>query len=300
MNSSTSNTISKKITVGKDSGSPLEVYRMGYGTMRLTGEGIWGEPANRDEAIQVLRKAVDEGVNFIDTADYYGPDVTNRLIVEALYPYSSDLVICTKVGAKRAADKSWPVFTRPEELRQSIDNNLKQLKLEQLPVVHFRMSTHNNPVPFAESVDAMFQLQREGKILHVGLSNVTDAELQWGLKHGKIATVQNMYSFTQRTTAKLPIGETRGGEEVLKTCEENSIPLIPFFSLITSLPQAVEKIEKVAQKHAASKAQINLAWLLHKSPWILPIPGTSSLNHLKENLEAITILLDEEDLAMLQ
>src|SRR4051812_23444457 len=218
--------IKDQLIIGKNTNFPLEVYRMGYGTMRLTGEGVWGEPANRQEALQVLKKAVELGVNYIDTADYYGPDVTNRLIVEALYPYPANLCIVTKVGARRAADKSWPAFTKPEELRQSVDNNLKQLRLEQLPVVHFRMSTHNNPVAFDESVDAMFQLQKEGKILHVGLSNVSENELQSALKKGRIATVQNMYSYTQRTTAKLPIGETRGGEEVLKTCEENGIPLI--------------------------------------------------------------------------
>lgn len=287
------------ITIGKGTSAPLTVYRMGYGTMRLTGEGIWGEPANRAEAIQVLKKAVEGGVNYIDTADYYGPDVTNRLIAEALYPYAANLVICTKVGAKRAPDKSWPPFTKPEELRQSIDNNLVQLKLEQLPVVHFRMSTHNNPVPFEESVDAMFQLQQEGKLLHVGLSNVTEKELQWALTRGNIATVQNMYSYAQRTTARLPIGETRGGEEVLATCEANGIPLIPFFSLFTSLPKAGEKIEQVAQKHGATKAQVNLAWLLHKSPWILPIPGTSSVAHLEENLAAVHIRLDAADMQLL-
>ena len=291
--------VSNKIIIGQNTDNPLEVYRMGYGTMRLTGEGIWGEPPNRTEAIQVLKKAVEKGVNFIDTADYYGPDVTNRLIVEALYPYPTNLIICTKVGAKRAPDKSWPAFTKPEELRQSIDNNLRQLKLEQLPVVHFRMSTHHNDVPFEESVEAMFKMQKEGKILHVGLSNVSDVELQWAIQQGKIATVQNLYSYTQRTTAKLPIGETRGGEEVLKTCEANDIPLIPFFSLITSLPKAEEKIEQVAQKYQVSKAQINLAWLLHKSPWILPIPGTSSVAHLKENLKAMDIRLDAEDMALL-
>ncbi len=291
--------IPEKITIGKNSPNPLEVYRMGYGTMRLTGEGIWGEPTNRGEAVAVLRKAVENGVNFIDTADYYGPDVTNRLIVEALYPYSNDLVICTKVGAKRAPDKSWPPFTRPEELRQSIDNNLLQLKLHQLPIVHFRMSSHHNPVPFEESVQAMFELKKEGKILHLGLSNVSNEELQWALTQGEIATVQNLYSYTQRTTAKLPIGITRGGEEVLKTCEENNIPLIPFFSLITSLPKVVDKIEQVALKHKATKAQINLAWLLYKSPWILPIPGTSSVAHLEENLAAMNIELDSDDLALL-
>src|SRR6476619_5942694 len=228
--------IKDHLIIGKNTKAPLEVYRMGYGTMRLTGEGIWGEPANRNEALQVLKRAVELGVNFIDTADYYGPDVTNRLIAEALYPYPENLVICTKVGARRAHDKSWPVFNKPEELRQSIDNNLKQLKLEQLPVVHFRVATHNNSTPFAESVDAMFELQKEGKILHVGVSNVNEQELQYAMSRGNIATVQNMYSYTQRTTAKLIIGETRGGE-VLKTCEENDIVFTPFFSLITELPK---------------------------------------------------------------
>jgi len=236
------------LIIGKNTSTPLEVYRMGYGTMRLTGEGIWGEPANREEALKVLKRAVQLGVNFIDTADYYGPDVTNRLIVEALYPYPENLVICTKVGARRAPDKSWPAFTKPEELRQSIDNNLKQLKLEQMPVVHFRFSTHNNPTPFSESIDAMFELQKEGKILHVGVSNVTVQELQYAMSRGNIATVQNMYSYTQRTTAKIGIGETRGGEEVLPTCEENGIIFTPFFSLITTLPKQEQNIEQVAKK----------------------------------------------------
>lgn len=298
MNNTASST-TNHVIIGKNTSSPLEVYRMGYGTMRLTGEGIWGEPANRTEAIQVLKKAVQSGVNFIDTADYYGPDVTNRLIVEALYPYPENLVICTKVGARRAPDKSWPVFARPEELRQSIDNNLRQLKLEQLPVVHFRFSTHNNPTPFAESIDAMFELQKEGKILHVGVSNVNVEELEYAMSRGNIATVQNMYSYVQRTTAKLPIGETRGGEEVLETCEQNNIIFTPFFSLVTALPKQEQNIEQVANKHGATKAQINLAWLLHKSPNILPIPGTSSVAHLEENIAAINIRLDEEDMQLL-
>ncbi|GAC1493279.1 MAG: hypothetical protein NVS1B13_23720 [Flavisolibacter sp.] len=163
-----------KLTIGKNTKNPLEIYRMGYGTMRLTGEGIWGEPADRKQAIAVLRKAAEMGVELIDTADYYRPDVTNRLIVEALYPYESKLVICTKVGARRSPDKSWPSFAAPEQLRQSIENNLRQLRLEQLPVVHFRISTHNNPVPFQNSMAAIFELQKEGKILHLGLSNVTE------------------------------------------------------------------------------------------------------------------------------
>jgi pyridoxine 4-dehydrogenase len=291
--------IKDHLIIGKNTNSPLEVYRMGYGTMRLTGEGIWGEPANRDEALRVLKRAVELGVNFIDTADYYGPDVTNRLIVEALYPYPENLVICTKVGARRAPDKSWPVFSKPEELRQSIDNNLKQLKLEQLKVVHFRYATHNNPTPFAESLDAMFEMQKEGKILHVGVSNVNEQELQYAMSRGNIATVQNMFSYTQRTTTKLPFGETRGGE-VIETCEENGIIFTPFFSLITALPKQEENIEQVAKKHGITKAQINIAWLLHQSPNVLPIPGTSSVAHLEENLAAINIRLDEEDLELLK
>ena len=286
------------ITIAQHSAQPLTVSRLGYGTMRLTGPEIWGEPANRDEALEILKIAVSSGVNFLDTADYYGEDVTNRLIAEALHPYPTDLVICTKVGATRRPDKSWVPFNTPANLRTAIDNNLRTLKREQLQLVHLRLMGHG-AVPLAEQLGAMFEMQREGKILHVGLSNVTRAELETGLQLGTIATVENMYGHGQRTTVVLPYGTNPGGEEVLDLCEQHGIPLIPFFSLINSLPKADTKIAEMARKHNATEAQLNLAWLLHKSPWILPIPGTSSLAHFKENLQAAAIKLSAEDMAYL-
>ncbi|TGE04293.1 aldo/keto reductase [Hymenobacter fodinae] len=290
--------MSATITIAPTSAYPLTVNRLGYGTMRLTGPEIWGEPANRPEALQILRTAVELGVNFIDTADYYGEDVTNRLIREALYPYSSDLVICTKVGATRRPDKSWVPFNRPENLRQSIENNLRTLGQEQVQLVHLRLMGQG-PVPLEEQLGAMFDMQREGKILHVGLSNVTREQLEAGLALGPIATVENMYSYAQRTSVFSAHGDNPGGEEVLDLCEQHQIPLIPFFSLIHGLPKAGNKIAEIAQKHNATEAQINLAWLLHRSPVILPIPGTSSLAHLRENLQAADIKLSEEDMAYL-
>ncbi|MGY2134836.1 aldo/keto reductase [Hymenobacter sp. HD11105] len=287
------------ITIAQNSAQPLTVNRLGYGTMRLTGPEIWGEPANRTEALEILRTAVASGVNFLDTADYYGEDVTNRLIAEALHPYPSDLVICTKVGATRVPDKSWVPYNTPENLRASIDNNLRTLKQEQIQLVHLRLMGHSS-VPLDEQLGAMFEMQSEGKILHVGLSNVTHEELVAGLRQGEIATVENMYSYAQRTTVQLPHGRANpGGEEVLDLCEQHGIPLIPFFSLLHALPKADSNTAEIARKHNASEAQINIAWLLHKSPWILPIPGTSSLAHLRENLKAADIQLSAEDMAYL-
>ena len=287
------------ITIAQNSAHPLTVNRLGYGTMRLTGPEIWGEPANRPEALQILRTAVESGVNFIDTADYYGEDVTNRLIREALYPYQNDLVICTKVGATRRSDKSWVPFNTPENLRTSIDNNLRTLGQEQVQLVHLRLMGHGS-VPLDEQLGAMFEMQKEGKILHVGLSNVTREELEAGLKLGPIATVENMFSYAQRTTLSHAHGHNPGGEEVLELCEQHGIPLIPFFSLLHALPKQLDKITEVARRHNATPAQINLAWLLHHSPWILPIPGTSSLEHLRENLAAADIRLSAEDMAYLE
>ncbi|MBX0289822.1 aldo/keto reductase [Hymenobacter sp. HSC-4F20] len=286
------------LTIAPTSAHPLTVNRLGYGTMRLTGPEVWGEPANRPEALQILRTAVELGVNFIDTADYYGEDVTNRLIREALHPYPSNLVLCTKVGATRRPDKSWVPFNTPENLRTSIENNLRTLGQEQIQLVHLRLMGHG-PVPLQEQLGAMFEMQREGKILHVGLSNVTREELETGLQLGDIATVENMYSYAQRTTVQLPHGANPGGEEVLDLCEQHQIPLIPFFSLLHALPKQLDAIGEVARRHNATPAQINIAWLLHRSPWILPIPGTSSLAHLRENLGAQNIHLTAEDMAYL-
>ena len=287
-----------QITIAQKSAQPLTVSRLGYGTMRLTGPEIWGEPANRAEALEILKTAVANGVNFLDTADYYGEDVTNRLIAEALHPYPQDLIICTKVGATRRPDKSWVPYHTPENLRTSIENNLRTLKQEQIQLVHLRLIGHGE-VPFAEQLGAMFDMQREGKILHVGLSNVSREDLETGLSMGPIATVENMYGHGQRTTLQTPHGASHGGGEVLDLCEQHGIPLIPYFSLVNSLPKADTQIAAIAKKHNASEAQINLAWLLHKSPWMLPIPGTSSLAHLRENLKATDIRLSAEDMAYL-
>jgi pyridoxine 4-dehydrogenase len=289
----------QEITIAGESKHPLKVKRFGYGTMRLTGEGIWGEPANRPEALQILKQCIQSGVNFIDTADYYGEDVTNRLIAEALYPYPADLVICTKVGGARKPDKSWVPFNRPEDLRSSIENNLRTLRAEQITLVHFRVLAGSD-VPFAASMQAMFDMQKEGKILHVGVSNVSPDELETAMAMGNIATVENMYGHAQRGTINLVHGgETRGGEEVLAICEQNKIPLVPYFSLFQSMPKKDNRISTIAKKYNATDAQINLAWLLHRSPWILPIPGTSSLKHFEENLKATELKLSEEDMLFL-
>jgi aryl-alcohol dehydrogenase-like predicted oxidoreductase len=290
----------KEITIAAESDHPLTVKRFGYGTMRLTGEGIWGEPANRAEALQILKQCITSGINFIDTADYYGEDVTNRLIAEALYPYPNDLVICTKVGGARKPDKSWVPFNRPENLRTSIENNLRTLKREQITLVHFRV-IDGTDVPFKESMEAMFEMQKEGKILHVGVSNVNPDELKAAITMGNIATVENMYGHAQRISKEFAHGgDNRGGEEVLAICEENEIPLIPYFSLVHANSKKDERISTIAKKYNATEAQINLAWLLHRSPWILPIPGTSSLQHFEENLKATEIELSEEDMKFLE
>ncbi|MEI8059154.1 MAG: aldo/keto reductase [Ferruginibacter sp.] len=286
------------ITIAANTPNPLTVNRMGYGTMRLTGPGIYGEPPNRTEALEILKQAVSSGIQFIDTADYYGEDVTNRLIAEALYPYSNNMVICTKVGATRKPDKSWVPFNSPDNLRTAIENNLKTLKIDQMQLVHFRVLS-GSAVAFETSMEAMFQLQQEGKILHVGVSNVNPDQLQTAMQMGNIATVENMYGYGQRSTQISSHGENRGGEEVLDICEKNSIPLIPYFSLINSLRKKESRIDIVANKYNASPAQINIAWLLHRSPWILPIPGTSSLLHFNENIKAVDIPLTEEDMNFL-
>jgi pyridoxine 4-dehydrogenase len=286
------------ITIAGKSSHPLTVSRLGYGTMRLTGEGIWSEPQRRDEALEILRETAKQGINFIDTADYYGEDVTNRLIAEALYPYNDDLVICTKVGTARKPDKSWIPYNKPEELRQSIENNLRTLKLEQISLVHFRVMHGDKGLK--ESMEAMFVMQQEGKILHVGVSNVNRKELKIAMSIGEIATVENLFGHAQRGDMSGPYGDTRGGEEVLHVCEENEIPLIPFFSLQTANQKKDTRIAEIAKKYDATEAQINIAWLLHHSPWLLPIPGTSSLQHFKENIKAVNINLTAEDMEYLK
>ncbi|PST82425.1 aldo/keto reductase [Pedobacter yulinensis] len=288
----------KTITIGRNTANPLTVKRLGYGTMRLTGEQVWGEPANRAEALELLQATTAVGVDFLDTADYYGEDVANRLIAEALYPYQDNLVICTKVGASRGADKSWNIYDRPENLRTSIERNLKTLKMKQIQLVHFRVMPGTD-TPFEESMAAMFELQREGKILHVGLSNVTPDELNKALGMGKIASVENAFGYEQRTSFTVHGQEVRGLQEVMEACITNGIPMIPFFSLQSSLPNKENKISVIAEKYGATPAQINLAWLLHYNDLILPIPGTSKLSHFRENVKAAEIQLSKEDMEFL-
>lgn len=290
--------ISTTITIAANSNHPLTVNRLGYGTMRLTGEGIYGEPPRRDEALEILRQTVTHDINFLDTADYYGEDVTNRLIAEALYPYNNDLVICTKVGGARKPDKSWIAFNKPENLRSSIENNLRTLKLEQIALVHFRVM--HGDKGFEPSMDAMFKMQQEGKILHVGISNVNRAELEKAMSMGAIATVENLYGHAQRDDLTEKYGTTRGAEEILNVCEQNEIPLIPFFSLLTANTKKDDRIAEIAKKYNATEAQVNIAWLLHRSPWMLPIPGTSSLKHFEENIKAVNINLTKEDMDFLE
>ncbi len=288
----------QRIIIAGKSKHPLTVNRLGYGTMRLTGQDIYGEPPRRDEALEILRQTKENGINFLDTADYYGEDVTNRLIAEALYPYNDDLVICTKVGGARKPDKSWIPFNKPENLRTSIENNLRTLKLERIALVHFRVMHADKG--FEASMDAMFKMQQEGKILHVGVSNVNADELKMAMSMGAIASVENMYGHAQRGTLTAPYGETRGAEDLLHICEENEMPLVPFFSLQTANSKKDSRIAEIAKKYSATESQINIAWLLHRSPWILPIPGTSSLLHFKENIKAVNIDLTEDEMAYLE
>jgi Predicted oxidoreductases (related to aryl-alcohol dehydrogenases) len=286
-----------EIIIGKNTDHPLKARKPGYGTMRLTGQDFWGEPTDRNEAIKLLRKAADLGVNFFDTADYYGPGVTNKLLADAFYPYPSDLILATKVGAIRGKDKSWQPYSKPEELRKSIDNNLKELKLEQLPLVHFGKSAAS-PEAYEDGLEAMIELQKEGKILHLGLTNISVEQFQFATSKTKIATVENLYSYAQRVTDKQSVFGFLGGE-VLEYCEEKEIPFIPFFSLQTSLLTEQEKLQQVADTHGISVAQLNIAWLLHKSAWILPIPGTTSIKHLEENIDAASVSISKEEMDLL-
>lgn len=290
--------IKKTITIGANTNHPIVLKRFGYGTMQLTGEHVWGEPKNRREALQILNAAVNNGINFLDTADFYGEDVTNRLIAESLYPYPNNLVICTKVGTTRMPDKSWRIFDKPQNVRTSVENNLKVLKVDQLKLVLLRY-TIGTDTPLEESLGAMFEMQKEGKILHIGVSCVSPEELNKALKIGNIASVENAFGYRQRTTFKFYNNEIRGMQEVMDICIKNEIPMIPFWSLQNSLSKNENKILVMAKKYNVTQAQINLAWLLHFNDLILPIPGTSKLKHLGENLKALDISLTEEDMKFL-
>jgi aryl-alcohol dehydrogenase-like predicted oxidoreductase len=277
----------------------LEVRRLGFGAMRLPGKEVWGEPDDPARARAVLRRAVELGINLVDTAWYYGPLVSNRLIVEALHPYPSDLVIATKLGGKRLPDKGWAPFLRPEELRLGCEEDLRTLRLERLDVVHLRFIPIAG-VPFPEALDAILALQREGKIRHVALSNVGVKEIEAALGRTPIVAVQNAYSAAgggHGRMVKLTHAEVEDPEGVLRLCEERKIAYLPFFPLAVGGVGAEQPaIASVAKKHDATPAQIALAWLLARSPVMLPIPGTGSVEHLEENWAARRIALDATDI----
>ena len=260
------------------------IARMGFGAMRLTGPGVWGMPHDPQEALRVLRRAIDLGVNYLDTASFYGPLVSDSLIVEALYPYPEGLVIGTKVGAWRGSDKSWIFEARPEQLKTSVEDNLDRLRLEQLTLVHLR---YNQPsgVPFGESLGALIELRQAGKIRHIGLSGVTLEHLLVAEKLVPIVSVQNLYNLIDRRD-----------EQVLEYCTQHSIPYMPFFPLATgSLGREVGPLVSIAERHHVTPAQVAVAWLCSRSPQIVLIPGTRSVVHLEENIASLAVQLDTEE-----
>jgi aryl-alcohol dehydrogenase-like predicted oxidoreductase len=260
-------------------GGDLNINRLGYGAMRLTGPGIWGEPKDRDEARKVLQRAVELGVNFIDTADAYGPDVSEEIIAEALYPYAEGLVIATKGGFARSGPNKWEMVGRPEYLRQCVEMSLRRLKLERIDL--YQLHRIDPKVPVEESLGALKDMQKAGKIRHIGLSEVSAAEIERAGKTVKIVSVQNQYNLSDRQH-----------EKVLQYCEQHNLGFIPWFPVAAGkLAKTGGKLDKVAKQHNATVAQISLAWLLHHSPVLIPIPGTSSVKHLEENMGAAKLQL---------
>ena len=265
------------------------VNRLGYGAMQLAGPGVFGPPKDHDSAVAVLREAVASGVNHIDTSDFYGPHVTNQIIKRALHPYPKNLVIVTKVGAKRGADASWNRAESPEELRSAVDDNLRNLGLESLDVVNMRVGhLALGDAPVRAHVETLLELKREGKIKHVGLSNVTAKQLAEAQKIAPIVCVQNMYNVAHRTD-----------DALIDSLAQQGIPYVPFFPLGGFTPLQSNDLNEVAASLSATPMQVALAWLLHRSPNILLIPGTSSLAHLRENLAAATLELSPETLTRL-
>jgi pyridoxine 4-dehydrogenase len=272
---------------GEISLGDLTVNRMGFGAMRITGEGIWGEPPDPQAARALLRRVVELGVNLIDTADSYGPEVSERLVREALHPYPDNLVIATKGGLLRDGPSQWRPDCRPEHLKEACEASLRRLRLDTIDL--YQLHTPDPKVPFEESVGALSELREEGKIRHVGLSNVGRRHIAQAREIVPVVSVQNRYSLTSRDS-----------EEVLELCESEQLGFIPWFPLDTgSLAQSGE-LESIAERHGATTGQVALAWLLQHSPVMLPIPGTSSIEHLEENVAAAGLRLTEEDLAQVE
>jgi pyridoxine 4-dehydrogenase len=260
-------------------GGDLTVNRLGYGAMRITGDGIWGEPKDTEGAKKVLRRAVELGVNFIDTADSYGPDVSERLIGEALSPYANGVVIATKGGLTRQGPDEWLPVGRPEYLQQQVEMSLRRLKLERIDL--WQLHRIDPKVPVEESLGVIKKLQQQGKIRHVGLSEVKPHEIDQARKVIEIVSVQNQYN----------IGD-RQHDDVVDYCTKHKLAFIPWFPVAAGkLAQPGGKLDAAAKRHGATVSQLSLAWLLHRSPVILPIPGTSSVKHLEENIVAADVTL---------
>jgi pyridoxine 4-dehydrogenase len=269
-------------------GGELEIHRLGYGAMRITGKGVWGEPNDREAAKKLLQRAVELGVNFIDTADSYGPAVSERLIGEALAPYGKGTVIATKAGLTRQGPDKWLPVGRPEYLTQQVELSLRWLKRDRLDL--WQLHRIDAKVPVEESLGAIKKLQDAGKIRFVGLSEVTVAEVEQARKVIDVVSVQNEYNLGNRKS-----------EKVLEYCDKEGIAFIPWFPVAAGkLAQPGGKLDELAKKHDATVSQLSLAWLLHRSPVILPIPGTSSIAHLEENLKAADVELNDAEWADLE
>lgn len=265
----------------------LVVNRMGFGAMRVCGPDVWGAPRDRAAAHAVLRRAVELGVNFIDTADSYGPHVDETLIAEALHPYPRGLVIATKGGLVRPNRHAWDCDGRPEHLRRALEGSLKRLRVERIDLYQFHAPDPN--VPFADSIGALAALQREGKVRHLGVSNVSVRELNAARRIAPIVSVQNEYNLRDRSS-----------DDVLVACEEAKIAFIPWYPLGAGRAITHAKAKRVAKQVGATPAQVALAWLLARSPVMLPIPGTASIAHLEENVAAAALKLPREALAALE
>ncbi len=264
-------------------GGDLDVVRMGFGAMRITGEGIWGEPEASEEARAVLRRVVELGVNLVDTADSYGPEVSERLIGETLHPYPEGLTIATKGGLVRPGPGDWEPDGRPEHLREACEGSLQRLQVERIDL--YQLHRIDPKVPSEEQFGTLAELREEGKIRHVGLSEVRVEEIKQAREVVPIASVQNRYNLTDR-----------GSEDVLDFCEREGIGFIPWFPLATGdLARSGGPLDEIADRHGATPGQIALAWLLMRSPVMLPIPGTSSVEHLDENVGAADIRLEAEE-----
>lgn len=263
-------------------GGDLTVNRLGYGTMQLTGEGVWGEPDDRDGAIRLIKRAAELGVNFFDSADAYGPDVTDTLLREALHPYD-DIVIATKVGQTRQGPGEWTPTGVPAYLRQQVELGLRRLAVERIDLL--QLHRIDPTVPFEDQIGELRKLQDEGKIRHIGLSQVSVAEVEAAQKIAPIASVQNLYNLTDRSS-----------EDLLDWSTEHGVAFIPWFPLATgALSKEDGPLTQLAERHDATPSQLALAWLLKRSPVMLPIPGTSSIEHLEDNLQGATIELTDDE-----